>query len=92
MGAGPGATLQSGRAEGLLAPGSPHVAGRPAGAWYRTHEVMPGGKPPPYRGAGRRGRTTTTMGRRFWVALIALVVLAAVIVGVLEVQRHDRSR
>ncbi len=31
------------------------------------------------------------MGRRFWVALIALVVLAAVIVGVLEVQRHDRS-
>ncbi len=52
--------------------------------------MSPGGKPPAYRGARGRGPRTTTLGRRFWVALVALVVLAAVIVGVLAVKDHNR--
>ena len=53
--------------------------------------MSPGGKPPPYRGAGGRGRNPTALGRRFWVALVALVLLAGVIIGVLAVKGHNRS-
>jgi hypothetical protein len=52
--------------------------------------VKQGGQPPPYQGARARRPHRSALGRRFSVALIALVVLAGAIVGILAVERGNR--